>query len=124
MFKKKQNVYGDIIKEFRPTIRSLMIQILQEKLFELKRAKESVYNKGAVFVPEGDKLKSLPLKYIALVNDGNVLEMIRVNQEAADILLSKKTKLIEFDPKTTIVKKGMTYKNKEFAEKEKNDKED
>jgi hypothetical protein len=50
--------------------------------------------------------------------------MIRVNEEAAEILLSKKTKMIEFDPKETIVKKGMSYSNKKFTEEVKNDKED
>jgi hypothetical protein len=52
------------------------------------------------------------------------MEMIRVNEEAAEILLSKKTKMIEFDPKKTIVKKGMNYSNRKFAEKVENDKED
>lgn len=116
MAKKKQNIYGDIVKDFRPTIRSLVIQILQQKLFDLKRGKDSMYNKGAVFVPEGDKLKSLPLKYIALIKDGIVVEMIRINEEAAKIILSRKTKLVEFDPTITMVKKGMEYVNKEFKE--------
>jgi hypothetical protein len=42
--------------------------------------------------------------------------MIRVNEDAYKILLSKKTKFIAFDPKETIVKKGMTYSNKQFLE--------
>ena len=87
-------------------------------------SKQSIYNKGAVFVPEEDKLKNLPLKYIALVNDGTVLEMIRVNEDSAKILLSRKTKLIEFDPKSTMVKKGMLYSDKEFKENLQNDKKD
>lgn len=124
MFGKKENVYGDIVKEFRPTIRSLLIQILQQKLFNMRRGKQSIYNSGAKFVPEGDKLKSFPLKYIALINDGTVEEMIRINEESAKTLLSKKTKLVEFDPKTTIVKKGMKYIDKQFVEDTKNDQKD
>ena len=50
--------------------------------------------------------------------------MIRVNEESAKILLSRKTKLIEFDPKTTIVKKGMIYVDKKFKEDFQNDKKD
>jgi hypothetical protein len=122
--KKEKKIYGDAIKDFRPTIRTLIVQILEQKLFNLRRKKQSIYNEGAVFRPETDRLKFMPLRYIALVNDGVVVEMIRVNEEAAEILLSKKTKMIEFDPKETIVKKGMSYSNKKFTEEVKNDKED
>ena len=122
--KKEKKIYGDAIKDFRPTIKTLIVQILEQKLFNLRRKKQSIYNEGAVFRPETDRLKFMPLRYIALVNDGVVVEMIRVNEEAAEILLSKKTKMIEFDPKETIVKKGMSYSNKKFTEEVKNDKED
>jgi hypothetical protein len=122
--KKEKKIYGDAIKDFRPTIRTLIVQILEQKLFNLRRKKQSIYNEGAVFRPETDRLRFMPLRYIALVNDGMVVEMIRVNEEAAEILLSKKTKMIEFDPKQTIVKKGMKYSNKKFTEEVKNDKED
>jgi hypothetical protein len=122
--KKEKRVYGDVIKDFRPTIRTLIVQILEQKLFNLRRKKQSIYNEGAIFRPETDRLKDMPLRYIALVNEGTVMEMIRVNEEAAEILLSKKTKMIEFDPKKTIVKKGMNYSNRKFAEKVENDKED
>jgi hypothetical protein len=122
--KKEKKIYGDAIKDFRPTIRTLIVQILEQKLFNLRRKKQSIYNEGAVFRPEADRLRFMPLRYIALVNDGVVVEMIRVNEEAAEILLSKKTKMIEFDPKQTIVKKGMSYSNKKFTEEVKNDKKD
>lgn len=122
--RKEKKVYGDVIKDFRPTIRSLIFQILEHKLFSLRRAKQSIYHEGSVFIPETDRLKTFPLKYIALVKDGVVEEMIRVNEDAAGVLLSKKTKMVEFDPKRTIVKKGMAYVNKEFVEKSNNDKED
>lgn len=118
--RREKRVYGDAIKDYRPTIRTLIVQILEQKLFNLRRKKQSIYNQGAVFRPETDRLKSMPLKYIALVNDGKVVEMIRVNEEAAEILLSKKTKMIEFDPKKTIVKKGMSYSNRKFIEEVKN----
>ena len=122
--RREKRVYGDAIKDFRPTIRTLLVQILEQKLFNLRRKKQSIYNEGAIFRPETDRLKNMPLRYIALVNDENVVEMIRVNEEAAEILLSKKTKMIEFDPKQTIVKKGMSYSNKKFTEQVVNDKED
>lgn len=122
--RKEKKVYGEAIKEFRPTIRTLLFQILEQKLFNLKRTKQSIYNEGSVFIPEPDRLQNMPLKYIALVSDGVVAEMIRVNEEASKVMLAKKTKMVEFDPRLTMVKKGMTYKNSTFIESEADDKED
>ena len=122
--RKEKKVYGDALRDFRPTIKTLVLQILEQTLFNLRRKKQSIYNEGSVFTPEPDRLKHMPLKYIALVNEGVVVEMIRVNQEAAAILLSKKTKMIEFDPRESIVKKGMKYAGKKFIEDTPDDKKD
>lgn len=124
LFKKKKQIYGDLIKEFRPTIRGLLIELLRQKLFNLKRAKQTVYNPGSVFIPETDKFSYLPLTYLALVQDETVVEIIRVNIEASKILTSKKTKFVEFDPKETVVKKGLKYVNKAFSEGHDSDKKD
>jgi hypothetical protein len=123
-FKRKKQIYGDLVKEFRPTISGLLLEILKQKLFNLRLAKQTVYNPGSVFIPETDRFSHLPLTYLALVQDGVVVEMIRVNIDAAKILTSKKTKFVEFDPKEVIVKKGMTYLNKSFIESQEDDKKD
>lgn len=123
-FKKKKQIYGDLIKEFRPTIRGLLLEILRQKLFNMKRTKQDIYNPGSVFIPETDKFSYLPLEYLALVQDGVVVELIRVNIDAAAILKSKKTKFVDFDPKETIVKKGFKYENKTFSEGQDDDKKD
>jgi hypothetical protein len=123
-FKKKKQIYGDLIKEFRPTIRGLLLEILRQKLFNLKRAKQTIYNPGSVFIPETDKFSYLPLTYLALVQDGVVVELIRVNIDAAKILTAKNTKFVEFDPKETVVKKGSRYVNKKFSEGQEDDKKD
>jgi hypothetical protein len=112
----KKYVYGDLIKEFRPTIRSVLLQILQEKLFTLKRTKQSIYNEGSVFIPQTDKFAHLPLKYMALVQEGVVVEMIRVNIDSAEVLSSKNTEFVEFDPKEVVFKKGMSYTGEKFTE--------
>ena len=122
--RKEKKVYGDALRDFRPTIKTLVLQLLEQTLFNLRRKKQSIYNEGSVFTPEPDRLKHMPLKYIALVNEGVVVEMIRVNQEAAAILLSKNTKMIEFDPRASIVKKGMKYVGKKFIEDTPDDKKD
>lgn len=115
-FKKKKYVYGDLVREFKPTIKTVVLQLLQEKLFELKRNKQSIYNEGSVFIPQADKFSHLPLTYMALVQEGVVVEMIRVNINSASILSSNKTEFIEFDPKVVIVKKGMSYSDSNFVE--------
>lgn len=116
--KKERQVYGDLIYQYRPTIRTLLLGILQEKFFNLKRTKEDFYVDSAAFVPKEDLIGQLPLKYLAIVSDNEVVEMIRLNEDTAKVMLSKKTKLVEFDPITTIVKKGMVFSNKKFIEKE------
>jgi hypothetical protein len=118
--KKELNIYGDLVYEHRPGIRVLLIAILQEKLFNLKRQKQSFYKDDAAFVPKQDLISQLPLKYMAVVSNQEVVEMIRINEQTADILLSKKTKLVEFDPTTTIVKKGMQYIDKTFIDSKTN----
>jgi hypothetical protein len=118
---KKRYVYGDLVKEFRPTIRSLLLQLLQEKLFTAKRSKQSIYNEGSVFIPQTDKFAHLPLKYMALIQDGVVVEMIRVNVDSAEVLASKKTAFVEFDPREVVVKKGMNYTGEHFTENSTND---
>jgi hypothetical protein len=123
-FKKKKQIYGDLIKEFKPTIRGLLIELLRQKLFDLKRTKQVIYNPGSVFIPETDKFSYLPLTYLALVQNGIVVELIRVNIDAAKILTAKNTKFVEFDPKETVVKKGSKYINKKFSEGQEYDKKD
>jgi hypothetical protein len=123
-FKKKKQIYGDLIKEFRPTIRGLLIELLKQKLFDSKRTKEDIYNPGSVFIPETDRFSHLPLTYLALVQDETVVEIIRVNVDAAKILTSRKTKFVEFNPVETLVKKGLKYVNKTFSEELEHDKKD
>jgi hypothetical protein len=115
--KKELDIYGDLIYQHKPSIRSLLFGILQEKFFKLKRAKESFYVDKAAFVAKEDVLAQLPLKYLAILSNNEVVEMIRLNDDTAKLMLSKKTKLVEFDPTTTIVKKGMVYSDNSFAEK-------
>jgi hypothetical protein len=121
--KSKKEIYEDLLKDYRPTVRSFLLEILKIKLFNLQKGKQPVIPSGAVWVPEEDRLKDLPLKYIALVSkDGLVLEMIRINEETAGHLLKKSVKLVPFDPKSEIVKKGMWYTEGKFNTKAQNEK--
>ena len=112
--KKELEVYGNHIFDYKPTIGSLLSQILQEKLFRIKRSKLSAYQEHERFRPEEDRLKGLPLTYIAVVQDGIVKEMLRINEETAAIILSDESSLVEFDPRKMVVQKGMTYIDGKF----------
>lgn len=112
--KKDIEIYGNHIFDHKPTIRSLVYEILQEKLFKIKRSKLSAYQEHARFRPEDDRLKHLPLTYIAVVQDGCVKEMLRINEETAGIILSDESSLVEFDPRKMVVQKGMLYVDGKF----------
>lgn len=120
--KNKRQVYEQLLNEHRPTIKSVLLEILKVKLFNLQRGKEPIIKEGAHFVPQEDKLRGLPLKYIALLDNNVVIEMIRINEQTADLILNKKIKMVEFDPQTQIVRKGMEYTNKKFIAGDKNEK--
>lgn len=121
----KKEIYANLLNEHRPTIRSFLLEILRIKLFNLQKGKEPVIPEGATWTLEDDRLKGLPLQYIALINkEGIVLELIRINKETADQILSKDIKLVPYDPKTQLVKKGMWYNKRKFYPKVQNEKED
>jgi hypothetical protein len=122
--KTKKQIYENLLSEYRPTIKSFLLEILRVKLFNLQKGKQPVIPEGAVWTPEEDRLKHLPLQYIALVDkDGTVLELIRINEETAEQLLKKDVKLVPFNPKTQLVKKGMWYNKRKFYPKVQNEKE-
>jgi hypothetical protein len=122
--KSKKEIYENLLSEYRPTIRSFIIEILRIKLFRLQNSKQPMIPDGAKWVTEDDRLRDLPLKYIAVVNKmGVVVELIRINEETATELVKRETRLIPFDPKLQSVKKGMRYKNKKFYVGDLNEKE-
>lgn len=112
--KKEIEVYGGHVFDYKPTLGSLLYQILQEKLFRIKRSKLSAYQEQARFRPEEDRLKDLPLAYIAVVQDGVVKEMIRINEETAGLIMSDESTLVEFNPRRMVVQKGMLYVDGKF----------
>jgi hypothetical protein len=121
----KKQIYANLLNEHRPTIRSFLLEILKVKLFNLQKGKEPVIPEGATWTLEDDRLKGLPLQYIALINkEGIVIELIRINKETADQILSKNIKLVPYNPQTQLVKKGMWYNKTKFYPKVQNEKED
>jgi hypothetical protein len=120
-FKKEYKIYGDLLFQHKPTIRSLILHILYSNFIKKERAKLPVYRENASFQDPSKNLDKIPTKYIAMVVDGKVKELIRLHENAASILMSKKTKLVEFDPQETQVKKDMEYENGKFLVENKNE---
>ena len=121
----KKQIYANLLNEHRPTIRSFLLEILRIKLFKLQKGKQPLIPEGATWTLEDDRLKGLPLQYIALINkEGIVVELIRINKETADQILSKNIKLVPYNPQTQLVKKGMWYNKTKFYPKVQNEKED
>lgn len=121
-FKKEYKVYGDLLFQHKPTIKSLLLHILYNNFINRERAKLPVYREKANFVDPNKQFEQIDTEYIALVSEGVVVELIRLNKNTANIILSKKTKLIAFDPKEQTVKKGMQYKDAKFLGESKNEK--
>ncbi len=121
-FRKEYKIYGDLLFQHKPTIRSLILHVLYKRFVSKERAKLPVYRENAEFKDPDKMLEGIETKYIALVLDGEVKELIRLQKYAADILLSKKIKLVEFSPEETKVKRGMLYKNNIFIDGELNEK--
>lgn len=112
--KKEIRLYGDSIYQYKPTIRMMIQTLVLDYFAKKRRYKESVYKDGVTFSPEADHLKERPLVYMAIVNEGIVSEMIRMDNRTAELMNKPKAKVIPFDPMKTIVKKGMVYKSGEF----------
>jgi hypothetical protein len=120
---KSRMLYGDLVNEFKPTIKSLIFNILYAKFVELRRAKDS-------FVPEDAKFR-LPvesgpyteLEYLAVVKGNRVVEMIRVNSETSKLLQSRGVKFVPFTPTEIKVKKGMKFVDGQFVGEDTNEKD-
>jgi hypothetical protein len=112
--KKEKNIYGEYLYDYKPTVGSLLREYLQERLSNVRRVKESPIQPGAIFRPQEDVLKNLPLQYIAVVKDSVVEEMIRVNVKTAEVLLSENVQLVAFNPQEVVVQLGMICKDGEF----------
>lgn len=116
MFKSKsRQMYGDLINEFKPTIRSLIFNILYAKFLEAKRSKEPFQPENARFRLPSESLPYADIKYLAVVKTGKVVEMIRVNSATADVLQGRGVKFIPFDPEDVKVKKGMKFSEGVFS---------
>jgi hypothetical protein len=121
--KEELKIYGDIVYNHKLSIRSMAREFLLKLFAKKYRVKESIYEEGAAFP---SLVKDQQIRYLAVIKDGVVVEMLRLKAETAEILVKPKVKLVSYDPRDTIVKKGMLFSDKKFIERksEENEKED
>lgn len=122
--KKDFEVYGDLLLQYRPTIRSLIYNILYKKFIEKNRAKESFYNSDARFNLPKEYIPYSDLEYLAIIKNNKVIEIIRVNSDTAKIITDKEISFVKFNPENEIVKIKMSYENEKFIENKDIDEKD
>lgn len=111
---KQKAIYGDSLFAHKPTLKSLMFNYFYDKLIERNRHKVSVYRPNKNFINPELNENSFQIKNIAIVIDGKVVELLRMQSYAADLLMNESADLIEFDPKEFVVKKGMSFNGEGF----------
>jgi len=112
---KAYRIYGDLIHKHRPSIRSMIIELLYTKIMEKKMEKKVVYRPGSSF--EALKEQQYKTRSIAVVSsDGVVVEILKINELAADFVLNPENKFVEFDPEHVLVKRGLVYDGEGFKE--------
>jgi hypothetical protein len=119
---KPYQIYGDLIYKHRPTIRTMIIDILYEKFIANKKQKASVYRDQQVFPPFEKQQPLQSGKFIAIISsDNTVVEILKLNEKAADILLDSSNYLILFNPEVDMVKRGTIYKDNVFVNEDENE---
>lgn len=118
--KKEVEIYGSLISQHRPTIRSLIVSLLLQTLEKRTRYRNPVDNDN-ISIEEKRKLEEDTLKdqmsnfsYFALIKDGDVEEIIVVNKKIGDLLGDSDVAIVEFDPSETDVRSGQKFDGKEF----------
>lgn len=121
MSRKELRLYGDLIYQHKPTIRTVLWKILLDYFAKKNRHRKSVYRteepleqivRQDIPVPE--------MSHFAIIKDGIVEEIIVVNPIIADLLKYKRLKFIKFSPSEELVQRGMQYKDNQFIEEESN----
>lgn len=114
--KREVRLYGDLVHQHKLSFRTILFQILIGYLNKKRGVKDSIYDEEMSFSPSVDHLRELPLKYLAVVNNKKVSELIRLDENTARYIQKRGSKLVEFDPSKTIVKKGMNYIDEMFID--------
>ena len=102
-------IYGDALFDHKPTLKFLIWHYLYNKFINTERHKQVIYRDKAYFLDKSITMEGLQVKHLAIIVDNKVVEILKMKSETADLIKSTSNQFIEFDPKTTLVKIGMTY---------------
>lgn len=114
--KKEIRLYGDLVYQHRISLKTVIKQLVLDYFNRKRGVKDSIYDESKTFSPPRDHLRELPLTYMAIVNNKKVVELIRIDEKTAKAIQKKGSKLIEFDPRETVVKPGMSYIDEKFVD--------
>lgn len=117
--RKELKIYGDLLYQHKPTIRSIFLQLLIQYFAKKNRSRRPVNVNN---VPLEQKIKednifNLPdtqLNHFAIVSGGIVKEIIIVNPEISELLRKRGSKVVWFDQNTDPVEKGISFKDGKF----------
>lgn len=112
---KQHAVYGDALFDHKPTLRFLIWHYFYNKFVDLERHKQVIYRDKAYFLDKTITMEGIEVKYLAVIVDSKVAEILKMRSATADVVKSASDNFVEFDPETTVVKIGMTY-NGEFQD--------
>ena len=107
-------IYGDDLFAHKPTIKSIILNYLYSKFVKRERHKNSVYRENSKFVDRTIQVGDLEITNLAIVIDNKVVEVLRMQSRAANLLMDEDATLVEFDPKESIVAKGMRFTGEGF----------
>jgi hypothetical protein len=118
MYKNFKKKYGPKLPGNSLALLAILKHILIRKYLQKKYNKESIYLDTSARAEMPPHIPEKKLNYIALVYDNVVEEMIRLDDVTAKFLLGGAT-LVQYDPKTTEVRKQMLYYDGHFIPKPK-----
>ena len=102
-------IYGDALFDHKPTLKFLIWHYFYNKFINTERHKQVIYRDKAYFLDKSITLDGIEVKHLAIVIDSEVVEILKMRSETAEIIKSTSDKYVEFNPDTTFVKIGMTY---------------
>lgn len=109
---KQQQIYGSELFQHKPTLRFLIWHYFYNKFINLERHKQSIYRQDAKFIDPEMILADINTKFLAVIKDDEVVEILRMQESAANKLIDS-DKLLEFDPSKKIIKIGMKIDEKD-----------
>lgn len=107
--KRQHAVYGDALFDHKPTLRFLIWHYFYNKFVDLERHKQAIYRDKTYFLDKTITMDGIEVKYLAVLIDSKVAEILKMKSDTADIVKSTSNQFIEFDPETTRVTIGMLY---------------